>query len=264
MEKLLIEELQDELTSIEIEMEPITSSPDKQPKKGSNEKKRQKCETDNSLIDVDDEDLYERIELLEENNKALKKSLERVLKVTMAILNNIPPKSPKINEQATYNAPKWVTVNRKNDKPEGKSDNKPLMSEHQMNVLNSAADEINEQKRRKKNLIVFGIPISKQKEALNRKKNDEEEINKILAYINYGKKIETDIIRFKPKSETETVTPILIKFKDEKTRNEILQKAKKLREKSAYEKIYLNPDLTVAQQYNFKQLREQCKLKPRT
>lgn len=103
------------------------------------------------------------------------------------------------------------------------------------------------------------VPVSKKKEALDRKKNDEDEINKILAYINNGKKLETTIIRFKPKSESETVTPILIKFKDEKTRNEILHKAKILRDKSAFEKIYLNPDLTLAQQHNFKQLREQCK-----
>ncbi|RNA36283.1 hypothetical protein BpHYR1_007914, partial [Brachionus plicatilis] len=79
-------------------------------------------------------------------------------------------------------------------------------------------------------------------------------------FINDGKKTEKIVIRFKPKSESDTITPILIKFKDEVTRNEILSKAKKLRsEKNAFQRIYLNPDLTIAQQHNYKRLREECK-----
>ncbi|RNA21434.1 hypothetical protein BpHYR1_006082 [Brachionus plicatilis] len=120
-------------------------------------------------------------------------------------------------------------------------------------LLISSSNQFRKEKRRKRNLIVFGIRISKEKEALDRKRNDEEEINKILEFISGGKKTEKIVIRFKPKSEYDTTTPILIKFNDEVTRNEILSKAKKLEsEKNAFQRIYLNQDLTITRQHSYK------------
>ncbi len=46
-----------------------------------------------------------------------------------------------------------------------------------------------------------------------------------------------------------TPSPALIKFKDERTRNEILKNAKKLRNEQTFNKIYINPHLTESQQY---------------
>ncbi|RNA12336.1 hypothetical protein BpHYR1_052475, partial [Brachionus plicatilis] len=66
--------------------------------------------------------------------------------------NFISSPSPPISQIAN-SAPTWVTVANKNLKPDQRSNQKPAMSEYQINVLNSASDEINEQERRKKNLI---------------------------------------------------------------------------------------------------------------
>ncbi|RNA10357.1 RNA-directed DNA polymerase from mobile element jockey-like [Brachionus plicatilis] len=208
-------------------------------------------EVDNSPL-FDDEShkaLRTKVLNLEIENEAQKSLIDKLTNK----LNDLVNKVLAIN---TYDA--YVIEQKK--LPDQRSNQKPAVSEYQINVLNSASDEINEQERRKKKLIVFGVPISKKKEALDRKRNDEEEINKILEFINDGIKTEKIVIRFKPKSESDTTTPILIKFKDEVTRNEILSKAKKLRsEKNAFQRIYLNPDLTIAQQHNYKRLREECK-----
>ncbi|RNA19767.1 hypothetical protein BpHYR1_012141 [Brachionus plicatilis] len=149
----------------------------------------------------------------------------------MNILNVVSSPSQPIPQLAN-SAQSWVTFANKNVKPYQRSHPIPAMSEYQIN----------------------------KKEALERKRNDEEEINKILEFINDGKKTEKTVIRFKPKSESDITTPILIKFNDEVTRNEILSKAKKLRiEKNEFQRIYLNPNLTIAQQHNHKCLREKWK-----
>jgi hypothetical protein len=126
-------------------------------------------------------------------------------------------------------------------------------SRHQKEVLASAADELVERNKRKKNLVVFGMPNSKKNEAKDRKNNDELEIEKILKYINGGKKPDATIIRFKPKENASKPSPVLIKFKDERVRNEILKNAKKLRIEQTFNNTFINPYLTESQQYINKQ-----------
>lgn len=53
------------------------------------------------------------------------------------------------------------------------------------------------------------------------------------------KKSDKTVIRFKPKSDSDTATPILIKFNDEATRNEILSKSTRLKSENLFQKIYL-------------------------
>ncbi|RMZ96086.1 hypothetical protein BpHYR1_030810 [Brachionus plicatilis] len=86
-QELLVENLLDELTNIEMTMEVSASSPERLPKKN----KRLKTDSDTSL---NINQLDERIERLEKDNKILRESLDKVLQISTTILNLLPSSPP--------------------------------------------------------------------------------------------------------------------------------------------------------------------------
>ena len=114
-------------------------------------------------------------------------------------------------------------------------------------IVNEVVANLNERKSRENNVIVFGLNESTTTKTLLDHLQIEE--NKIR---NTHKLIPRGITN-------ENKHPILLEFNNVKDRNEMLKKARCLRDEpkeSSLAKIYVNPDLTLAERMMQKQLRD--------
>ncbi|CAF0703532.1 unnamed protein product [Brachionus calyciflorus] len=129
----------------------------------------------------------------------------------------------------------WISVaSRAVAQIEGKKDR----AAEQIEVFNSVASEQKERERRKKNVIVFGVPMSP--------KTTIESQN---------------IGRFKSNTGSNSNRPplILIQLSNDNDRSMILKAAKELRKFSEYSDVFINPDLTEAERILDKKRREEGK-----
>ncbi len=122
----------------------------------------------------------------------------------------------------------WVTVAMKNKK---RNEEKAKLPQAQIEITNSILNEMSERDEKKKNVIVFGLPVSLKVQPEARKTEDSEAIQKLLEHMAVKSKCNSQkIIRYKPKSESNQHPPVIIKFNNEQERNNVLSAAKKLRD----------------------------------
>ena len=126
-------------------------------------------------------------------------------------------------------------------------------------ILNIAAKENSERIKKENNLILFGIPESAEDNSENRNENDKTRVKSVLAAI--GIKDDDDkeivkIIRLKNKAESTKPGQILLECANKEFKLNILKAAKGLKTHTQYKSIYINNDLTSAQQDGVKKLRD--------
>ena len=105
---------------------------------------------------------------------------------------------------------------------------------------------MNKRERRKKNVIIYGIPESKKEFLTDKKADDREKFKEILNVIGTSNFSPVYVRRLKSKDITKP-SPIINELSDVSFRNPLLLAAKRLREKEGYKSIYISPDLTEAQ-----------------
>ena len=115
----------------------------------------------------------------------------------------------------------------------------------QLMVTNVAINELDERKRRAKNVIIYGVTESTKESIEMKSKEDESKVNEIFKLINQENVIPKFVRRLR--SKTNKPGPILVELAENILRNTILASAKKLRSNVAHKYIYLSPDLTEAQ-----------------
>ena len=140
--------------------------------------------------------------------------------------------------------------------------NKPSVSnngenQNQLDLINGIALENKEREKKKKNLIIFGANESNDIENNNNSEKDGEQVKNIFTIIDIDfEKVKT-IMRFNKSKRGSNPATILVELKDAKDRYNILKKARKLKEHSEYNKVFINPDLTLSQRDLGKKLRDE-------
>lgn len=115
-------------------------------------------------------------------------------------------------------------------------------------VINEVVANLSQRKEREKNVIVFGLSeVSKSDTLLKHLGIDEKKVKKKH--------------QIKSRDNTSVAgNPVIIEFKNQEDRNKMLKDAKKLRNEpkdSPLAKVYVNPDLTLAERLQAKALREE-------
>ncbi|XP_065678531.1 uncharacterized protein LOC136093445 [Hydra vulgaris] len=89
--------------------------------------------------------------------------------------------------------------------------------------------QVEEKKKREKNLIVFGIPESNNLNELEKNNDDKKIINMIFEEIGKGNEKPIKIIRIKNKKDTKTPLPIIAVLPENCERNKVLLASRELR-----------------------------------
>jgi hypothetical protein len=127
----------------------------------------------------------------------------------------------------------------------------------QVKEANEMYDEASERERRKKNVVIFGLPESKKEKVEEKRKDDENSVREILTNLEVTDVKVNKIIRYKKKSEKMIAPLVVIEFENEKQRNAVLYASKKLRNFPTCKNLYLNADLTALQRKGFNLLKKQ-------
>ncbi|CAF1050199.1 unnamed protein product [Brachionus calyciflorus] len=148
----------------------------------------------------------------------------------------------------------WVSVaSRAVARVEGKKVNR---TPQQIEVLNSVVSEQRERERRKRNVIVFGVPMSSKTTPEGQDADDKGFIERAFRAIKADVKKIKNIRRFKANPSSNRPAPILIQLYGDGDRSVILKAAKELRKLTEYCEVYINPDMTEAERILDKKRRE--------
>ena len=119
-------------------------------------------------------------------------------------------------------------------------------------------DEVEDRHRRRRNLIFSGISELTSGSVEERREADRAMVERILKDLLLDDKEPEQVYRVgKPVPGKSRL--LKVRFDDEETGQNILRNARKLRDISRQNGVYINPDLTVAQRRERKQLVEELK-----
>lgn len=189
------------------------------------------------------EDLETLKQLVNEHNK----KIELLINENKDLKNEIRELNLKINKTNHENEAKCIP------KSFASLFTQSTSSVTKSTILKSLNQEKNDQAKRQNNLIVSGIPIAKSEQ------NDLQVINELMKDLDIPQPREEIITqRFGKHNETTNSKKIKITLPQE-TRQQLIKKAKDLRMLPRWNNIYINFDLTPAQQEEQYNLR--CELR---
>ena len=182
--------------------------------------------------------MEQRINQLEGQNKEQSEEIKRLTQTNLTLENKLKEKSAN----ASIDVSEWSTVVKRNAK-------KPV---EQLTVVNAAINETIDREKRAKNVVIYGVPESKQEK---KEEEDKSKVENIFKEIEVNSSNIKFIKRLKSREETKP-GPILVGLNDTSERNPVLVAARKLRNKSEMKNIYVSPDMTEAQRLEDYQLRK--------
>jgi len=163
-----------------------------------------------------------------------------ILKEMSAERNNM---ETKLTEEVT----KTLEVERKNVEKTLEDRKINQNSKDVEEILNDRLKEEEEKKKRSKNLLIFGVEESAGVASTESNQKDKEAINKIMNLLKINENL--TITRLGKKKEN-SIRPLLVTAKDERTKWHIISKGKMLKESEEYKKVYISPDLTQNERKN--------------
>lgn len=124
----------------------------------------------------------------------------------------------------------------------------------------------NNQKNKNKNVVIFGLPESKNPCKTEKQKEEEESVNNLFQALastdnpDIANQIEIKRVSlFRTKNNSNTIT--IVALDSEKQRNLILKNAKNLKNQNEYKNVFIGPDMTAEERKRMGELREQLKVK---
>ena len=115
-----------------------------------------------------------------------------------------------------------------------------------------------ENKKEKKDVVVYNLPESKCEEARERYREDEEACRTIFEGIGVEQVEQKKLNRLRKREENKT-RPVLVKLGKEENAREILMKAKRLRNSELYSRIFIAKDKSKEKREKEKNLRLELK-----
>lgn len=189
--------------------------------------KQEDLEKEQKRID----DLLIRIQALEDSNKILKKE-NKELKDELLKLKG-------------KNETSWSQIVLKNVKK----------TQEQIDIINTITHENRDIEDKSNKLVVSGIPISEGNDLNEKKEKDIKKVQDLFEAIGVEKSAFLNVFRRTTRNKDKPAL-IVVNLRYSEDRNIILKAAKQLKEINNYRNVFINPDLTVAQQNLAKKLRD--------
>ena len=129
-------------------------------------------------------------------------------------------------------------------------------------ICTKVVTEISERENRANNIIMHGIDESNEEDGADRTREDWETIKQVLTEIGIEEQPgdQTMMKRLGERTEDKK-RPILISLKDKRTKQEIITKARKLKDSEKFKQVGISHDLTKIQREELKNLREEARKK---
>lgn len=133
------------------------------------------------------------------------------------------------------------------------------LEEAMSRMTTSVLEEANDQQRRRKNLIISGVPESVTRSAEDRKAEDKSRVKTILdELIECDENLIVHVHRM-GKIVDGRNRILRVVLRDEESKQRILKTARRLKTSEIFQDIFINPDLTLAQRQEKKHLRYELK-----
>ena len=125
----------------------------------------------------------------------------------------------------------------------------------QITVLNAVSAELNEKKRREKNIAISGLAESSSTDAEKKKADETAQVTQLFEAIGNPGVAITHLYRMKPRTQAQSENDrsqskpgiVIVSLESTTARDQVMQNAKKLRENPTYNNVYLNKDYTKAE-----------------
>ena len=129
-------------------------------------------------------------------------------------------------------------------------------------ICTKVVTEISERENRANNIIMHGIDKSNEEDGADRTREDWETIKQVLTEIGIEEQPgdQTTMKRLGERTEDKK-RPILISLKDKRMKQEIITKARKLKDSEKFKQVGISHDLTKIQREELKNLREEARKK---
>jgi IMP dehydrogenase/GMP reductase len=115
----------------------------------------------------------------------------------------------------------------------------------QASIIQMVKHEQNEANKKENRVIIFGLPNSESKELTEIASHNETIVNNILKELKVNKETIKTYFRLKQKNDSDIKsTPVIIEFKTNKEKINMLKQARLLRNIEGYNGVYVNQDLT--------------------
>ena len=120
-------------------------------------------------------------------------------------------------------------------------------------------EEFEDRSRRRRNIIISGIPERSEGSADERMKADKDDVEEVLQTL--WKQYDDELVRCHRIGRQTTGKSRLLRvvLQDEEAKSSILSNARELRKCPSYKSVYVNPDLTITQRKINKLLRVELK-----
>lgn len=145
----------------------------------------------------------------------------------------------------------------------------PETKKQETKLLSAVSQETQEQQKRKRNLVVFGLPESNQTEAKDRMEHDLKLAKDVFTKLkaNPGSVVRVHRLK-KPSTDTARPGPLVVEVKEPKSesvdseetvavtddRLVALKNSKDLQKLEGYKNVFIRPDMTMAQRERHKEL----------
>lgn len=128
-------------------------------------------------------------------------------------------------------------------------------SEFEINLTMANNKEKHERAKREKNVIIFGLSSTENREA------DREQVNKIFQHLQVPHENVKRVARLtiSMPATNERPAPVLVELMSSTVRDEVLKVAKRLKQNSDLSTIFIAPDLTPNERLVLKRDREVCR-----
>ena len=113
-------------------------------------------------------------------------------------------------------------------------------------VRDEMETERKEREERSENVVVYGMKESEEEEAEKRKDDDKNKFMEMAREIGVGVEAEEVEVKFRAgkKREDGKARPMIVKVKDDETKQKLLANARRLARKEEWKAVFVSPDLT--------------------
>lgn len=116
--------------------------------------------------------------------------------------------------------------------------------------------ENTERELRKQNIVILGTKPSGSNDSKQKEEDDKTELKKMFQAIGVDFGVVKKFWLFKSKPESKFHPPILVKLHENVERMDIVAAGKKLSKLGEFNRVYINPDLTLFQREEERELRK--------
>ena len=185
--------------------------------------------------------LEEAFKLTQKENASLRKELTQLAETTKKLLGRVKELENKtqITNQIT-SAPQEPAMKPLFSNIAAKGIKKSVPTQNEINVLNAISFERKDIESREKNVLFMGVKSTTDEQA-------KSSIEIIFDDLSIDKTKIASVYRFKQNQNQKHPPIIKVCLNNKNDRLIVLKAGKALKNKASYDKVYINPDLTIAQ-----------------